>query len=441
MNDAPAGGLGDSSLWIGWFNELRTWAEAQLFTSATLIELSIILVAALLAWPIARQLEKTFQRQLQSETRYPVMERFRNTLLDVDFPAVWLFLQWISVQISRELEIRNATQIITTSLLTAWVVVRLATVVVPNPFWSRTIAISAWIIAALNILGLLDETMAVLSDASISLGQVNLSALTVIQGLIALGVLLWITTIASQLIEGRLKASRSLTPSVQVLSAKLIRILFGTFAFLAALAIVGVDLTALAVFGGAIGVGLGFGLQKIFANLVSGFILLLDKSIKPGDVIAVQDYYGRVDALGARYVSVTTRDGIEYLIPNEDLIINRVENWSHSNNLIRLRKAIGVHYKSDIHKARDLCLEAAAETPRILKDPKPVCLLSDFGDSAVILDIGFWIDDPMNGKINVISDLLFRIWDKFHANDIEIPYPQMDLHLRSSSLKETPPNS
>jgi len=201
---------------------------------------------------------------------------------------------------------------------------------------------------------------------------------------------------------------------------------------------VGVELTAVVVIFGADVFGFGFGLSKIFANLVIGFILLLDKSNKTGDVMDIAEYYGRVDSLGARYVAVTTRDGIEHLIPNEDLIINRVENWSHSQNLLRLRKKIGIHYKSDVHLARKLCLEALQETARVLKDPKGVCLLSDFGDSAVILELRYWIDDPMNGRANVTSELLTLIWDKFHANGIEIPYPQMDLHFRSSSLKNIP---
>lgn len=438
MNESLIAELSDPGLWENWLAQFSDWAETSLFTTDTLLEITIIAVAALLAWPVAARLEKKFARLLSYQSRFAVLDRLWRTMREIDFPAVWLFLQWISVLVTTQMELRNTTLIVTTSLLTAWVAVRLATVVVPNPFLSRTIATTAWIIAALNIIGLLDEAVLVLNDASVTLGQVTVSALTIIQGLIALGILLWVTTLAGQLIEGRLKTSKNLSPSVQVLSAKLIRIILGALAFLSALAIVGVDLTALAVFGGAIGVGLGFGLQKIFANLVSGFILLLDKSIKPGDVIAVKNYYGRVDSLGARYVSVTTRDGIEHLIPNEELIINQVENWSHSQNLVRLRKKIGVHYKADIHKARSLCLEAADETDRILKEPKAACLLSDFGDSSVVLEMRFWIDDPMNGRANVTSELLFRIWDKFHANGIEIPYPQMDLHLRSSSLKQTP---
>jgi small-conductance mechanosensitive channel len=351
-----------------------------------------------------------------------------------------LLVQWVIVATMAYLEYRHAALVVTSSLLTAWIVINVATVFVANPFWSLTIAITAWIVAALNILGLLSSTIAVLDSAAISFGQVNISALTLVQGLIALGILLWVTTVVGHIFDRRIKSSPNLTPSIKVLSTKLVRIGLAVVAVVFALKIVGIDLTAFAVVGGAIGVGLGFGLQKIFANLVSGFILLLDKSIKPGDVIAIDDYYGRVESLGARYVSVLTRDGIEHLIPNEELITTRVENWSHSQDLLRIRKTIGVHYKSDVRKAIALCLEAAAETPRVLKEPAAVCHLQEFADSSVNLELRFWIDDPMNGRANVVSAIQLAVWDKFHEHGIEIPYPQRDLHFRSTSVPSSVPH-
>jgi small-conductance mechanosensitive channel len=398
------------------------------------VELSAIVVAAAIAWPLSRQLQSYLSVQLERHSKYHLLDNFWSTLNRLAFPILWLSLQWVSIAIFGELEIRNQTQIVTTSLLTAWIIISFATIIVDDEFWSNLIAFSAWTVAALNILGLLDTVIEVLDNAAITLGQVTISLLMVIQGGIALGVLLWVATFTAHLAETRLRSSKSLSPSIQVLSIKVVHIVLGFLAFIIALSIVGVDLTALAVFGGAIGVGLGFGLQKIFANLVSGFILLLDKSIKPGDVIALPDYYGRVDSLGARYVSVTTRDGTEHLIPNEELITTRVENWSHSNQLLRLRQVVGVHYKSDIHHVMKLCVEAALETPRILHDPKPNCLLRGFGDSSVDFEMRFWIEDPMNGRANVTSDMLVRIWDKFKEHGIEIPYPQRDLHLRTSDI-------
>ena len=184
-------------------------------------------------------------------------------------------------------------------------------------------------------------------------------------------------------------------------------------AILIAIDSVGIDLTALAVVGGAIGLGIGFGLQKVIGNLISGVILLLDKSIKPGDVIAVSGTYGWVTALGGRYVSVVTRDGVEHLIPNETLISERVENWTHTHNKTRVKLDVGVHYDTDVRRAIELCTEAAAEVDRVLDDPQSKCLLVGFGDSSVELQVRFWIADAHNGVTNMKSAVLLRIWDKF----------------------------
>lgn len=436
----PLNNLANPDTWSRLLADISEWANETLLTQATLIEIALIVLAAVVAWPVAKKFRDRFDYLQKRDSRYALMQRLWRELWQQTFPIVWLFGLLFTIVVSQEMEQRIATQVIAVSLLSAWIIVGLATIFVANAFWSRIIAFTAWLIAALNILGLLEGTIELLDSAGINLGDNNrISALIVIQTLIAMGILLWITAIIGHLVEGKLRSSPNLTPSMKVLSIKLLWIILGALAFLTALAVVGVDLTALAVFGGAIGVGLGFGLQKIFANLVSGFILLLDKSIKPGDTIAIEGYFGRVDSLGARYVSVTTRDGIEYLIPNEELITSRVENWSHSHHLLRLHQTIGVHYDSDIHKVIDLCLEAAHETPRILEDPKTTCLLREYDDSSVNFELRFWINDPMNGRANVTSDLLIRIWDKFKEHGVEIPYPQRDLHLRSSDIGELPP--
>ena len=427
--------------WAAWLDSFQEWLQSDVFVLDTLICLGIILAAATVARPLATRLQKQFQILIERQSRFSVVDRLWQSARDISFPGIWLLLLWASVLVTKSWGITNTSLVITTSLLAAWVIIESATILVSSHFWSRTIAISAWLIAALNILGILEPTIVFLDGVSFSLGQATISVLTIIQALVTLGILLWLSAVAGQITESKLKSARNLSPSIQVLTIKFMRISLSAIAFIMALAIVGVDLTAFAVVGGAVGVGIGFGLQKIFANLISGFILLMDKSIKPGDVIVVADYYGRVDALTARYVSVTTRDGVEHLIPNEELIINRVENWSHSQNLLRLRQVVGVHYKADVHKAIALCKEAAAEIPRILDDPAPNCLMKEFGDSSVNLELRYWINDPMNGRANVTSDLLLRIWDKFHEHNIEIPYPQRDLHLRSSDIGELPRGS
>ena len=177
--------------------------------------------------------------------------------------------------------------------------------------------------------------------------------------------------------------------------------------------------------------GLGFGLQKVFANLVSGFILLADKSIKPGDVIQLGDKYGWINFLGSRYVSVITRDATEHLIPNENLITGEVINWSYSQNLLRLKVPVGVAYGADLEKARELMLAAAADNRRVLKDPKPSWHLAGFGDSAINLEVLVWINDPQKGIGSVKSDLCMGIWKSFQDHGIEMPNPQRDVHLKS----------
>ena len=223
--------------------------------------------------------------------------------------------------------------------------------------------------------------------------------------------------------------------------AKLLKLVLLSVAVLFALSTMGVDLTALAVFGGAVGVGIGFGLQRIFANLISGVILLLDRSIKPGDVIAVADLagnesFGQIRKIGIRAVSVTTRDQREYLIPNENLMINQVENWSYSSKNVRMQVPVGVSYEADMKLAEELMLEAAKSCDRVLSAPPPTVWMSEYGDSSVNFVIHCWITDPEDGVGNVRSAVLKKLWWLFKDNGIEIPFPQRDLHIRGSDQLE-----
>lgn len=418
------------------FSQTIQALTSYLFSRQTLIEIVIVLVLAIVAWAMNGR-QRTFLASLEAKhVDFRLLGRVWHILGTVSFPLTWLTLQWIANLIARVSGWPGGIMLVTASLLTAWVAIRIASAFIRNTVVSRSIAIIAWTVAALNILGWLHATVTLLNSIGFTIGSAKVTVLTLFKGITSLVILLWAANLVAEFFESRISNVADLTPSVQVLFTKLLKVVLLGVALLVAMSAIGIDLTAFAVVGGAIGVGVGFGLQKIVSNLISGVILLVDNSIKPGDVIAVGEQYGRVDSLGARYVSVTTRDGIEHLIPNEDLIINRVENWSHSNNLLRLRLEVGVHYKSNVHTAMKLCLEAARETPRVLDEPGPVCLMSGFGDSSVNLSIRYWINDPMNGRDNVASDILVRLWDKFAANDIEIPYPQRDIHLRTPSWQE-----
>lgn len=357
--------------------------------------------------------------------------RVWKALEDTATPLGWLLLQWLAIKVATHFKYDHRAMVIIASLLTAWLLIRLASMLVSNLALQRFIAWTAWLVAALNIFGWLTPTMELLDSWAVNIGAIRVSPLTAIKVAFSLWFALWLATGAASLIERRMNKMPASNAATRVLFAKLTRIIFISVAILVALSSVGIDLTALALFSGALGVGLGFGLQKIFSNLVSGVILLMDRSLKPGDVIAVNNTFGWINYLGARYASVITRDGIEHLIPNEEFITQRVENWSYSNELVRLKIPIGISYHSDPRKAIALCVEAARKVERVKSDPEPRCQMMGFGDSSVNLELRIWISDPPNGRANVCSEVLLEVWDKFHENGIEIPFPQRDLHVKS----------
>jgi small-conductance mechanosensitive channel len=315
------------------------------------------------------------------------------------------------------------------SLATAWVVIALVAGLIRNPFVYRLVAVSAWAIAALSILGLLAPTMNALDSVGVVIGGLRVTPLLVVKTSVLLMLTLWAANAASDFLDRRVRRTADLTPSIQVLIGKLIRLLLITFAIIIVLSTVGIDFSALAFFSGAVGVGLGFGLQKIISNLVSGIILLADKSIKPGDVISVGDSFGWVDSMGARYTSVVTRDGREFLIPNEDFVTQRVINWSYSNDEVRIDVEFGVSYAANPHKVSELAVEAAQTVERVLNSPAPVCHLKAFAESSLNFTLRFWIRDPVDGLTNVRGKVLLALWDAFKREGIEIPYPVRDVRL------------
>jgi len=316
-------------------------------------------------------------------------------------------------------------------ILIALTLTRLFTDEMKNRFWARILAIAIWVLASLYVFHFIDPWLRLLQHVDFQLGHVHISLLHIQRAFFLLLALYWLSKNLRILFHFWLTIKSGLTPAVQILLYRLGSIFLFSACVVIVLHYLEIDLTVFALFSGALGLGLGFGLQKVFANLVSGFIILADKSIKPGDVIQLGDKYGWINFLGSRYVSVITRDGTEHLIPNENLITGEVINWSYSQNLVRISVPVGVAYGSDLEKARDLMLEAAADTLRVLKDPKPACLLVGFGDNAVNLEVLVWINDPQNGLEPVKSDLFWGIWQRFRDHGIVMPYPQRDVHLKS----------
>jgi small-conductance mechanosensitive channel len=383
-----------------------------------------LLLMWIIGFPLKRKLAEAVGRM-----RFGPAQQLLSALMRIVPWLVLLLLLWAGRLAFHEAGRHARLLHLAENLALAWIVIRFTSSLVRNHRIATAIAIAAWLLAALNIVGLLDPSVHLLDSMGVTIGHFRLSLLLVVKGVIFLTVLLWAANISSRVIEQRLTTFHTMAPTMQVLTAKLAKVVLITLAVVIALNSVGIDLTAFAVFSGAIGVGIGFGLQKVVSNLISGVILLLDRSIKPGDVIEIAGTYGWITRLNARFVSVSTRDGIEHLIPNEDLITQRVTNWSYSDEKVRLHVPVGIGYRSDVRQAMELCVEAAKSVQRVLETPSPVCLLKGFGDSAIDLELRFWIRDPRNGTANVRSEVMLGIWDLFREHDIELPFPQRDLHI------------
>ena len=299
--------------------------------------------------------------------------------------------------------------------------------------WEGFISLSIWGLVALHLIGWLPDVIAALENLAINFGESRLSLLSIVELLTAVIFFVVMANWLTRLIETQARRSPHITPSMRVMLSKISKFSLYGLAVLFALKSVGIDLTAFAVFSGAIGVGIGFGLQKIFSNFISGFILLFDRSIRPGDVISIGDRFGWVQSLHARYVVVKDRDGVETLIPNENLITSEVVNWSYSDRAIRQRVPVQVSYDSDPEVAMQLLLDATLDKPRVLKSPEPAARLIGFGDNGIDLELRIWINDPEEGVANVVSDVNLSIWKSFKENNISIPFPQRDVRIVSES--------
>ena len=429
-----------------WTQLADLWNQALLqgrllLQPSRLHQIGILVVCIAFAWGVSRWIKPHFNAWMHTlegrpkwQLRWLLLIRRRIFLM-----AFTLFV-WIAARIMAEINPfpsrRFLLELVGTIAL-AILLVGLAARLVRNELLRRIVSWALWIFVTLYYLGVADEASRLLDSLAIDIGDFHLSILTVIQAAAAIAVLFTFARLISQTTANRIRANDDISPSMQVLAVKILQILLFAAAFFIGLKFVGVDLTGLAVLSGAIGVGLGFGLQKVVSNLVSGVIILLDKSIKPGDVISIGDTFGWINALGARYVSITTRDGKEYLIPNEDLITGQVVNWSHSNDFVRIDIDFGTSYDDDPHQVRKLAIEAAASVNRVLSSRPPVCHITGFGDSSVNYILRFWIVDPSDGLTNIRGNVFLALWDTFKANGISIPFPQREVRVLNDSLAVT----
>ncbi|TCS60411.1 mechanosensitive ion channel family protein [Primorskyibacter sedentarius] len=406
-----------------FYKLLRPWNAYQLA-----IALGLFLVASLLA----RAMRPRMHEWMRAREGWP---KWRMRILVVTHRRLRMIFFVLAISlvagVMREVTwpSRSYILVIIANLSTAWLIIVFATRLIANPLLRSLVRYGAWAWVTLRIFGLTGEAQQILDSAAVSVGETRFSLWLLLQAAVMLGVLITVARFISKATTEQIRANEDISPSMQVLAVKFLQVILFGAAFFLGLRLVGVDLTGLAVLSGAIGVGLGFGLQKVVSNLVSGVIILLDKSIKPGDVISLGETFGWINSLGARYVSVVTRDGKEYLIPNEDLITGQVVNWSHTNDFVRLDIFFGTAYGDDPHKVRQLAIDAAKSVERVLSFKPPVCHIVGFGDSSVDYILRFWIRDPTGGLTNIRGNVYLALWDAFQEHGVSIPFPQREVRM------------
>jgi small-conductance mechanosensitive channel len=413
---------------LSWLNDHADLTRDVIVSGLVQIALvGLALLAAILLRRLTRARAALFLDRIDPRLKNPRLVAAARSLA---LPLLW----WAAIILATFA--LNATAYpanvahIAASLLLAWIVIRASAALVRDPALSHAIAITVWFLAAIDILGLRAAFIATLDNFALTIGSLHLSLLTLIEATLLLSILIWVAFAIARLLQLRINRITSLTPSVQVLIGNALKFTLIILAVVIALDTVGIDLTALALFSGAVGVGVGLGLQKVVANFVSGIVLLLDHSIKPGDVIEVGDTFGHITAMAARYVSVRSRDGKDYLLPNEELVTNRVVNWTYSSPLVRLDLPFGVAYGSDLRQVRAVAAAAATIPARVAKAPAPLCHATGFGASAIDFVLRFWIADAENGVTNIKGEVLIALYDALSANGIELPFTQYEIRLK-----------
>ena len=416
--------------------EKAAYFVSSLFRTWNLYQVGIAIALFILAEVLRRLLGPRIRAWMAARENWPTWRmRILVTVHQRLRSIFFVLLIWGTVLIMREVTWPSRSYLLSDigTIAFAWLAVIFLTRLIKSPLLRKIVRYGAWVYVTLYILDLLEEVTALLDSAGFTMGEVRFSLLLLVQALVVLGLLIAAARFFANTTSARVRRNEDISPSMQVLIVKAAQILFYGAAFFLGVRALGIDLTGLAVLSGAIGVGLGFGLQKVVSNLVSGVIILLDKSIKPGDVISLGDTFGWIASLGARYVSVVTRDGKEYLIPNEDLITGQVVNWSHSNEFVRLDIYFGCSYDDDPHAVRKIAIDAAQSCDRVLKSRPTVCHIVGFGDSSVDYILRFWITDPTGGLTNIRGNVYLALWDAFKEHGISIPFPQREVRVLEGS--------
>ena len=410
---------------------LDLWAD--LHSVKILWQVGVLTTCAAVGWLLSRRYNRRVFGHVPTDATQALSIGSMQRLL---FPLSTLVLVLIAKSVLRYWQSTHLLNV-AAALLLAMALIRISVYVMRHTFapsaWLRAserwISWLAWIGVAIYLTGLWPFVRDALQDVDFAVGKQKFSLLLVLQGTLSIIATLLIVLWLGRLAETRLMNATSLQANLRVMFSKLVQVLLLLAAFLIALPAVGIDLTVLSVFGGMLGVGIGFGLQKIAANYISGFIILMDRSVSIGDVVTIGEHTGTLTQMTARYVVVRGVGGLEALIPNETIITAPVLNHSYSDRKVQIVMPIQVSYATDLDAARDIMVNVAKSNPRALQNPAPGALITGFADSGINLELGVWVEDPEKGVARLRSELYAGIWRAFREQGIEIPFPQREVRV------------
>jgi small-conductance mechanosensitive channel len=422
------------------------WSDlwTDLYNPGLLWQICVIVMSLALGWALARMLRgRLTAHEVQLRAVRLGVESFSRVLS----PLIALVLIILAKSILAQWHQVNLLSV-AIPLVGSFALIRLTFYVLRRVFahggnvgsvvllFEKLFAIMIWAGVALYITGLWTDMLVYLEQTVIPIGRYKTSLLTILQAAASVAVTLIVALWAGAILEERLMRLDTMHSSLRAVMARLGRASLILIAILVSLSLVGIDLTVLSVFGGALGVGLGLGLQKIVSSYVSGFVILLERSLAIGDMVTVDKYYGQVTRINTRYTIVRSLDGIESVIPNEMLVASPVQNYSLSDSRLRVATHVTVGYQTDIDHVSQLLVAAVARVSRVLQDPLPQVLLMKFGADGLELEIGFWFADPENGRSNLLSEVNRAIWKVLQAHQINVPYPQREYRILDSRPKE-----
>ena len=420
------------------------WFIQAMLNLDVALQIGLIAAAIIPALMFGPRLRRLVEHHTASRIRTGLARRLLSAALALATPLALLMVLAVVRIVLGSLERPYGLIDAAMSLMSAWLVIRAVTLIIRSKFWSNVAFYVIWPIAALDVFGLLDDVVIQLQALAIPLGEtadgapVDLSLFDILRTVIYFAALFWLASLAGRAINAQLEKAEEISPAFRALIAKVLGFVLPVAALLIALQLTGFNIATLAIFSGAVGIGVGLGLQKTVANFAAGFTLLADKSIKPGDALEIDGTFGWVTEMQSRYVSIRTRDGTEMLIPNERFIVEGVINWSKSDRAVRVHAPFGVSYGTDdIEQVQRVAIEAALSVERVIADKTPVCNLMGYGASSVDFDLRFWITDPENGLSNIRSAVNVALWKAFKAHGIEFPFPQLDIHVKELPRSRT----